>query len=352
MLKEVYKLLDEKKYKEAEKLLKKINKQMLYTTFTINEDGDLITKYEIRDQAQFDKQAKKYAKELLKAKDDLLNKLTIQLGYNKNNDFNTAILLNNLDEEIFKTMNTEQVKSLLEDLAINFRIGKEAIYRDLLKSPNVKLQKKFTQLDEQLIKRVYTESYMDIALRTQQMTNEAKKKVRKMTDNAFKQASLRNESFYSTFQRLKAEYDKGDFFFKDSMGKVWKTEHYAEMIARTKAAQFQRDIYMDNAVRYGMDLIVVVNMENNCSTCGHYDNKILSITGATKGVETVDHAKHATINGKRSHLYGPNCNCVEHVFDVYGLALDFDVKPEYIIDLVRKHKTEKKVLRALAGARR
>jgi|GEM_PF-6376403 len=61
-----------------------------------------------------------------------------------------------------------------------------------------------------------------------------------------------------------------------------------------------RQEYLDTCAEHGADVVRVTVSGHCCEKCAEWENRLLSISGATKGLPTVDEATAAG-------LFHPNC---------------------------------------------
>lgn len=90
------------------------------------------------------------------------------------------------------------------------------------------------------------------------------------------------------------------FKFVDAGNRVWDSRAYAEMLARTTLLNTSRQEYLDTCAEHGADVVRVTVSGHCCEKCAEWENRLLSISGATKGLPTVDEATAAG-------LFHPNC---------------------------------------------
>ena len=90
------------------------------------------------------------------------------------------------------------------------------------------------------------------------------------------------------------------FKFVDAGNRVWDSRAYCEMLARTTLLNTSRQEYFDTCAENGADVVAVTVSGHCCDKCAVWENRLLSISGATKGLPTVDEATAAG-------LFHPNC---------------------------------------------
>ena len=90
------------------------------------------------------------------------------------------------------------------------------------------------------------------------------------------------------------------FKFVDAGNRVWDSKAYCEMLARTTLLNTSRQEYLNTCAENGADVVAVTVSGHCCDKCAVWENRLLSISGATKGLPTVD---DAIAEG----LFHPNC---------------------------------------------
>ena len=90
------------------------------------------------------------------------------------------------------------------------------------------------------------------------------------------------------------------FKFVDAGNRVWDSRAYCEMLARTTLLNTSRQEYLDTCAENGADVVCVTVSGHCCDKCAEWENRLLSISGATKGLPTVEEATAAG-------LFHPNC---------------------------------------------
>lgn len=86
----------------------------------------------------------------------------------------------------------------------------------------------------------------------------------------------------------------------DRAGKTWALDTYAEMLFRTKAVEARNRGLVNRMAENEYDLVQVSSHGGSCDVCSDWEGKILSVTGKTKGYQTVAEAEAAG-------LFHPNC---------------------------------------------
>lgn len=95
--------------------------------------------------------------------------------------------------------------------------------------------------------------------------------------------------------------DPSSTTFVDRAGRTWDTETYLMMNIRTNSMKVFNESIQAQAVEGGDDLVRVTSGgDPDCRLCFPWEGRILSVTGRTKGLPTVDQAEAAG-------LFHPNC---------------------------------------------
>lgn len=93
--------------------------------------------------------------------------------------------------------------------------------------------------------------------------------------------------------------EQGLAALKDKAGRSWELDRYAEMLFRTKVVEARNRGMVNRMAENGYDL-VQVSSHGADDVCGDWEGKILSMTGQTKGYDTVAEAE-------ADGLFHPNC---------------------------------------------
>jgi hypothetical protein len=120
-------------------------------------------------------------------------------------------------------------------------------------------------------------------------------------------------------QALKRYASRGVTGFTDVSGRNWELASYAEMAARTQAAQASLQGHTDKLGDLGQDLVIVSDAPEECQLCRPWEGKVLSISGRTRGglsdgVRVAGTVAEATLAG----LYHPNAILGDHQFAAVG----------------------------------
>lgn len=83
-------------------------------------------------------------------------------------------------------------------------------------------------------------------------------------------------------------------------GRFWRPRVYARMLSRTAIADARRVAFRQRYLSNGIDVVRVVANGTNHDVCRRWEGELLSLTGATPGLPTVDDAR-------ASGLFHPNC---------------------------------------------
>lgn len=87
---------------------------------------------------------------------------------------------------------------------------------------------------------------------------------------------------------------------KDSAGRSWSLDRYAEMLSRTQLTEARNNGLMTQMMENGQDLVQVSINGSDHPECAVWEGEILSLTGETAGFATIDEAEG-------SDLFHPNC---------------------------------------------
>lgn len=94
--------------------------------------------------------------------------------------------------------------------------------------------------------------------------------------------------------------DDGITALVDRAGRNWDLQTYGEMLARTKLTQAHNTGTINRMTETGYDLVEVSSHAGSCPLCEPYQGQLLSISGRTRGYDTLD-------NAIGMGLFHPNC---------------------------------------------
>jgi hypothetical protein len=83
-------------------------------------------------------------------------------------------------------------------------------------------------------------------------------------------------------------------------GRFWEADKYARMLTRTAVADARREAFRTRYLANGVDVVYVVPNGSEHDVCLTWEGRLLSMTGATPGLPTIDEARSAG-------LFHPNC---------------------------------------------
>jgi|GEM_PF-3029446 len=174
-------------------------------------------------------------------------------------------------------------------------------------------------LDTAKIELLQKDAFNHVAGMTNLMRKSDVTFVRQAAADVFRLAGTSGMTVQETKQMLlgKILMRPQKFQFTDAGGRLWNNETYCEMLSRTVLLNAGRSTYFDTCADNGCDVVRVTVSGNPCPACAVWENRLLSITGNTPGLPTVEGAKAAG-------LLHPNCT---HSFVAVGSYIrksDFD----------------------------
>lgn len=130
-----------------------------------------------------------------------------------------------------------------------------------------------------------------------------------LTEAFIRQKKRLTEGFYKAFKKY------GIGYFTDKRGARWTLSRYVEMATTTVLTNANRQAFFIKSLEWGNDLVKVrhLGITPSCELCEPFENKVLSISGKTKGYMSV---AEASMSG---HLFSFNC---DHIPDELELAPD------------------------------
>lgn len=107
--------------------------------------------------------------------------------------------------------------------------------------------------------------------------------------------------------------------FTDRAGRSWHLDTYVRMAGRTLAGQTAVQGQLDTMVAGGRDLVIISDSPRECPQCRPWEGRILSVSGASLGMEVDGRRVEGTVAQARgAGLWHPNCS---HRADPYTPGL-------------------------------
>lgn len=160
-------------------------------------------------------------------------------------------------------------------------------------------------MDKSLFENMRDDAFTHIAGATQNMQKEVVSNLRRMSAQVMREATLTGATRAEVSRRLAAEtlygrdsiYQQGptgpkpgSFAFVDVRGRKWKNNDYFEMLGRTLLHNNARECYLSGCAKSGSDIVTVSISGDPCDKCLKWENVLLSISGKTPGLRTVQQA--------------------------------------------------------------
>jgi hypothetical protein len=199
---------------------------------------------------------------------------------------------NNKNSKTFDTMLSALIALWLTDLSKQMKKQMRtassrgiAIARQQLKQKDItKIVKK--SLDNKKIKDGLNANIelleRDLAYVSSSVSGNAKRIISEIKNNVLETKKQLSEDLKNAYSAY------GVTFYYDRAGKRHKISDYIKQKSLTVIADSMRRSYLKTALRYGVDLVRIVhlNIHPHCPLCSPFDNKIVSISGKTKGYMT------------------------------------------------------------------
>ena len=177
------------------------------------------------------------------------------------------------------------------------------------------------KIDKNKIEIFQKDAFNHIAGMTQNMIKSDVAFIRQASADVFRLAGVNGMTAEQTKEMLlgKILTRPEKFQFVDAGGHVWDNESYCKMLSRTVLLNAGRQSYFDACAANGNDVVRVTVSGNPCPACAVWENRLLSISGATEGLPTVEQATAAG-------LCHPNCT---HSFVAVG---EFVMQEDFTAD--------------------
>ena len=109
--------------------------------------------------------------------------------------------------------------------------------------------------------------------------------------------------------------DQGQTAFVDRLGRKWRLDSYAEMVARTTTREAASVATLNTCQEFGLDLVRITTHYPTCEKCAPLQGKVYSISGNDK--------RYPRLTDERRPPVHPNCR---HVLAPYVRELDDDAE--------------------------
>lgn len=104
--------------------------------------------------------------------------------------------------------------------------------------------------------------------------------------------------------------DRGITGFRDTAGRNWEIESYAEMSTRTASSNAMVNSRMDVYQSDGRDLVIISDSPQECDKCRPWEGKILTISGSAMRGDKLDRGfkvAGSMAEARGAGLFHPNC---------------------------------------------
>lgn len=126
------------------------------------------------------------------------------------------------------------------------------------------------------------------------------------------EAITRKQATGETIQQASKSFtqqiaEKGLGSFKDSMGRVWQIDRYAEMVVRSVTREATNAGLMAQLRALDYDLVQMSSHSSPCPICAPLEGRVYSLSGKTEGYPTIDKAygEYANIHPYCKHVLLP-----------------------------------------------
>lgn len=175
------------------------------------------------------------------------------------------------------------------------------------------------KFDTKRVEAVLQDTYTHIAGMTQYMTGTTVQNLRNVVARTLRESAMsgmtQKEVSATLLDRLLAS--DSQFKFVDAKNRVWNTNAYVEMLSRTTMLNAGRETYLDTCAEKGKDVVRITVSGNACPKCAEWENRLVSISGKTKGLPTLQTAID-------SGLFHPNCTHSTVAVGDYDRENNFD----------------------------
>lgn len=274
-------------------------------------------KNEEKDISEVERLSQKAEKRLKSAFDKIIDNPT-DTRVKKYQDYETALLAL-YARELYKIMSA-QVSQYID-------VGKTQAVQQLLAKGYSK--KKLSAKVFSDLRKAQKES---IKASIQKMLASIKQNSRNNVLNMRQAFILQKKSIAEGFFGIFKKY--GVAYFNDARGAKWTLERYTEMLSTNTIGMVQREAFFATSLEYGNDLVKVkhLGISPECELCAPFTDKVLSISGRTRGYMSVEQATNCG-------LFHISC---DHIVTALELAPEKEENDNKIALSEQNEKTLKK----------
>lgn len=209
-------------------------------------------------------------------------------------------------EEILQRLAEKSNEYLAETLPQYYSVGADDAVRQLSNiDAELAVKTGFNKIHEEAIgslvdgaSTAIAESIQGVYRSTTQLLSKA---VREQITQRIATGQISGASLTQVRKQIKGTLaEQGLTAIVDRSGRNWALKDYAEMVYRTKAVEARNRGLINRMAENDYDLVQVSDHFGSCDYCKPWQGKILSVSGITKGYETVADAE-------RGGLFHPNC---------------------------------------------
>lgn len=180
----------------------------------------------------------------------------------------------------------------------------------------LRIDEKFVTFHQQAIQAIADDTYLNIAKGLQGVTASAQRVITQGAQQAIVERIAKGAITGDSEKKISKKIEElfrseGITALVDKKGRQHDLLNYSQTLVRTKLTQAHNSGMSNRMIESGYDLVIVSDHFGSCPICAPWENKVLSLSGRTRGYPTVD---KATADG----LFHPNCR---HVISPYHDSL-------------------------------
>lgn len=169
---------------------------------------------------------------------------------------------------------------------------------------------KFNKTNQRLVNAAVADTQKDILAISQYIDKNLRNKIRNIAATVIREKltqgygmrTIRNEMTKRIEKLQKELSDSADAVIRDNANRVWKTEHYTEMLARTKLTNVYNEATTNEAVSRGANYAIISTNPRTRDACRYHEGRVILLDGNADGdFMTLDELK-AT-----GQIFHPNC---------------------------------------------
>lgn len=203
-------------------------------------------------------------------------------------------LLSRVDA-IVEKMDEKTKAFITAEIPTTYRKFAAQTRKDIERGKGVVLGKQFSQVHQDAAQNLADDAYLKFGQAMQTVKRSVQGTItqerRIVIREIIASGKLTGEAALDIAKQIKAELRRdGITALVDKSGRRWQLNRYSEMLARQTLATASREAVRNVAVENDLDVVKFTRHGSKHNECAVWEGKRVSLTGATKGMPTLDDA--------------------------------------------------------------